>query len=51
MPSPGPARDERIARAEWLSRGTMPHIPIDELNEMLDSRDQEDWDRIGSPRR
>lgn len=48
----GPTREERMAAAEYLTTGgTAEHIPIEELNELIDSRFDDEMERIEAQRR
>lgn len=42
-----PTREERMAAAAWLTSGTGPfeHVPIKELNEIIDSRFDDEMER------
>lgn len=48
----GPTREERMAAAHYLTTGgTAEHLPIDELNALIDDRHGEEWDRLEASRR
>jgi len=48
----GPTREERRAAAKYLTTGgTAQHLPIEELNALIDDRHGEEWDRLEANRR
>lgn len=47
-----PTREERMAAAKWLTSSTAggKHMPIEELNELIDSRFDDEMERIEAQR-
>lgn len=47
----GPTREQRVAAAEYLTTGgTAEHLSIEELNEIINDRHGEAWDRLEAQR-